>query len=110
MAKRLELLKEIDPTIARVGVLLAQNQTSTVAVLETMTGAAKGLSVQLDPREVAASAEFERSFSMWSDAKIQGVVISDNGLFQGNVKALPPSRRSTAFRRSGPWNWPPPAD
>jgi putative ABC transport system substrate-binding protein len=88
MAKRLELLKEADPTIARVGVLLAQNQTSTVAVLEAMTGAAKGLSVQLDPREVAAPAAFERSFSIWSDAKIQGVVISDNGLFQGNVKAI----------------------
>jgi len=88
MAKRLELLNEIDPTISRVGVLLAQNQTSTVALLETMTGTAKGLSVQLASREVAAPAEFERSFSIWSDAKIQGVVISDNGLFQASVKAI----------------------
>jgi putative ABC transport system substrate-binding protein len=88
MAKRLELLKEVDSTIARMGILLVRNQTSNVALLETMTGTAKGLGVQLDPREVGAPAEFERTFSMWSDAKIKGVVIGDNGLFQGNVKAI----------------------
>jgi ABC-type uncharacterized transport system substrate-binding protein len=88
MAKRLELLKEIDPATTRVGVLLTRNSPANATLLETMRSAARVLSVELQPREVEGPAEFEQAFWTWADGKIQGLVISDNGLFQANAEAI----------------------
>jgi putative tryptophan/tyrosine transport system substrate-binding protein len=47
MAKRLELLKEIVPSMTRAGVLFLRNNPSTPPILEVMGVTAKALRVEL---------------------------------------------------------------
>ena len=86
MAKRLELLKEAAPSMARAGVLLVGGNTaSTSNQLEVMGTTAKALKVGLQPIEVRGSWEFESAFSAWADEQTGGLVMSDHGLLLANA-------------------------
>lgn len=62
--KRLQMLREIDPRIARVGVFLSpENQTSAGQWRDTQE-AAQVLELQLLPLEVRQPADFESAFGM----------------------------------------------
>ena len=69
MAKRLELLKEIMPSMTRAGVILARDNPNNGPMLETMGVTAKALKVELHPLEVGGPAEFEQAFSTWAEKK-----------------------------------------
>jgi putative ABC transport system substrate-binding protein len=77
MAKRLELLKEILPSLNRCGVLFRRNVPSTANMLEVMAGPAKALGIELIPVEVTDVGEVERVFSAWADEKIDALVMQD---------------------------------
>lgn len=77
MAKRLELLKEIVPTLNRCGVLFRRNVPSTAQMLEVMAASAKAFGIELVPVEVTEAGEFERVFSAWVDEKIEALVMQD---------------------------------
>jgi putative ABC transport system substrate-binding protein len=51
-AKRLELLREVVPSMTRAGLLLVRNNPSNLNVLEAMGATAKALKVELQPIEV----------------------------------------------------------
>src|SRR5712671_3352693 len=63
MAKRLELLKQIAPSTAHVGVLLIRDNQGNGSVLEVMEVTAKALSMGLQPIEVRGPTEFESAFA-----------------------------------------------
>jgi putative tryptophan/tyrosine transport system substrate-binding protein len=86
MAKRLELLKEVLPSMTRSGVLLHQNVPSTGQILEVMADTAKALGVKLEPIEVSGPGEFESVFSAWGHEKIDAFVMLD--LFLRNSAAI----------------------
>ncbi len=88
MAKRLELLKEVKPSMTRVGVLLPGITTTNTHVLAAMGITAKALKLELHPIEVRGTAEFDGAFSAWAKKKIQGLVVSDNSLFTTNATAI----------------------
>jgi putative ABC transport system substrate-binding protein len=88
MAKRLELLKEVKPSMTRVGVLLNANTPANTHVLTAMGAAAKALKLDLHPIEVLGPAEFDSAFSAWAKKKIQALVVSDNSLFTTNATAI----------------------
>jgi putative ABC transport system substrate-binding protein len=88
MAKRLELLKEIKPSMTRVGVLLNANTPANPPLLAAMGVAAKVLNLELHPIEVRGPAEFDSAFSAWAKKKIQALVVSDNSLFTTNATAI----------------------
>ena len=88
MAKRLELLKEVLPSMARAGVLLLRENSTNGSILAAMATAAKVLGVGLFPTEVSRPAELENTFSAWADQQIGGLVIIDHAQFQANAVAI----------------------
>jgi putative tryptophan/tyrosine transport system substrate-binding protein len=89
MAKRLELLKTVAPSMTRVGVLLPRSPANA-GVLDVMGATAKALQMGLQPTEVTgpAPSEFERVFSAWADAQIEGFVASDHALISLNTDVV----------------------
>ncbi len=81
MAKRLELLREIDPGARRVGVLLYKTHPANPAIHDKMGATAAALGIELLPIEVRGAAEFAPAFSAWRDRKVQAVVSHDHSIF-----------------------------
>jgi putative tryptophan/tyrosine transport system substrate-binding protein len=77
MAKRLELLKEVVPSITRAGVLVLRDNASNVPVLAAMERTAKALRMELEPIDVRGPTEFETAFSAWVDKQIDALVMTD---------------------------------
>jgi len=88
MAKRLELLQEVVPSMTRAGVLLLRDNPSTASILEAMGVTAKALSVGLQPIEVNGPREFESEFSGWTEKQISGLVILDHPDFLASFDAI----------------------
>jgi putative ABC transport system substrate-binding protein len=88
MAKRLELLKEVVPSMASAGVLLLRGHAVNESVLEVMGATAKALTVGLEPIEVRGPAEFESGFSALADKQIGALVVQDHAVFLSNVNAI----------------------
>jgi len=86
--KRQELLKEMDPAIRRVGVLLQRGNAYSAPTLEAMRPIATALGLELRPREVKGSAEYPAAFSAWAEEKVTGVVLHDNPEFLSEGKAI----------------------
>jgi putative tryptophan/tyrosine transport system substrate-binding protein len=89
MAKRLELLKEIAPSMTRAGVLLIRRADNANAnVLDLMGATAKSLQVDLQPIDVGGPDEFENAFAEWAKAKINGLVMADHTLLIYNTDRI----------------------
>ena len=86
MGKRLELLKQIVPSMTRAGVLFRRNLPSTRSIREVMDVTAKALGVELQPIEVSGPAEFESAFSAWAEKQIGGMVLQD--IFTANSAVI----------------------
>ena len=81
-AKRLQLLKEIVPTISSVAVLMnARNPQSQIELREMQT-AASSMALRLDPIEVSAGGGLEDAFTAMNKAASQAlIVLTDPILF-----------------------------
>jgi putative ABC transport system substrate-binding protein len=88
-AKRLEVLKEAIPRVARVAVLLnPDNSASTGPVLEAMQVAAESRKIALRKFEVSRPNEFDSAFVAMVQGRVDAVAILDDGLFLANARAL----------------------
>lgn len=89
MAKRLELLKQVVPSMTRAGVLLpSENYAANQSALKAMGDTASTLKVELHPIETRGPADYERAFSSWNEKKIQGLAISDHSQFIANATVI----------------------
>jgi putative tryptophan/tyrosine transport system substrate-binding protein len=89
MAKRLEPLKEIAPSMTRAGVLLIRRADNANAnVLDHMGATAKSLQVDLQPIDVGGPDEFDSAFARWAKAKINGLVMADHTLLIYNTDRI----------------------
>jgi len=88
MAKRLEVLKEILPSMTRAGVLLVRNNPSTRGMLEAMASAAQALNVAIQPIEVGESGEFDSALSAWVAPQAGGFVMQDHGFMLANSDTI----------------------
>ncbi len=88
MAKRLEVLKEILPSMTRAGALLVRNHPSTQGMLEAMTSAAQTLNVVVQPIEVGEAGEYDNAFSTWSASQAGGFVVQDHGFMLANMEMI----------------------
>ena len=80
-AKRQELLKEIDPSITQLGVLLLRGNSFNASTLESMRAGAEALKLKLRPVEASGPAEYGAAFAALADGKVSGLVIHDNPQF-----------------------------
>ena len=73
--KRLQLLREIAPTAARIGILGDPREPDTQDGLREMEAAARGLSVQLQPLEVRSGGDLDRAFAAIVQEHAGGIVV-----------------------------------
>jgi putative tryptophan/tyrosine transport system substrate-binding protein len=102
MAKRLELLKEVVPSVTRAGVFLFRNSEGNRPILDTMEGAAQTLKVGLQPFELRSPTEFEGAFSVFADKQIGALVVSDHAFFIVNANAIAALAAKHRFPSIGP--------
>jgi putative ABC transport system substrate-binding protein len=89
MAKRIEQLKELAPSLTRAGVLLARREDNgNSKALEIMGPTAQASSVELHPIETDGPDDFEKAFSAWTDARIGGVIMNDHGMLLANAATV----------------------
>jgi putative tryptophan/tyrosine transport system substrate-binding protein len=87
--KRLELLKEAVPKVARVAVLYElANPTRVLEVKEVLPTAARALGLTIRPWEVRAAEEFERVFTAMSKERPDGLYVSPGALTNSNQKRI----------------------
>ena len=101
-AKRLELLKEVVPSLTRVGVLLIRDNEMNGPSLEVMEGTAKALGVGLEPFEARGPVDFESAFSAWTAKQIGAVVVGDHAFLVSNTDAIAALATKHRFSSIGP--------
>jgi ABC-type uncharacterized transport system substrate-binding protein len=79
-AKRLQYLKEIVPTITRVGLLINPNVNISSLYVKEATAAGNKLGVDTQTFEVRALGDFEPAFDAMVKAGMQGVVANGESL------------------------------
>jgi putative tryptophan/tyrosine transport system substrate-binding protein len=87
-AKRLELVKEAVPTLAKAGVLVNPDNGSTPKVLHETETTARLLNVAVEPFEVRRSSDFERVFAKMVDRQVGAIVVHEDTVLNANVNAI----------------------
>ena len=87
-AKRLELLKEVVPSLNSVGVLLIRDNEMNGPSLKVLEGTANALGVGIRSFEARGPADFENAFSTWTDEKIGAVVVGDHAFLVANTDVI----------------------
>ena len=87
--KRLELLKEAVPKLARVAVLYdLANASNVLEVKELLPVAARALKLTLQPWEVRGTDDFDRVFAAMSKQRPDGLYVLGGGLVRANHKRI----------------------
>jgi putative tryptophan/tyrosine transport system substrate-binding protein len=87
--KRLELLKEAVPKLARVAVLYdPASQSSVSQVKEVLPVAARVLRLTVQPREVRAADGFEKVFATLNKQRPDGLYVTGGNLMYVNEKRI----------------------
>jgi ABC-type uncharacterized transport system substrate-binding protein len=87
--KRLELLKEAIPKLARVAVLYdPANRTSVVEVKELLPAAARALGLTIQPWEVRAADGFEKVFAALNKQRPDGLYVLGTALMNANQRRI----------------------
>jgi putative ABC transport system substrate-binding protein len=105
-AKRLEVLKEVVPSLTRAGFLLVRNNLANPNLLESTRTTANALKIGLQPIEVGAPTEYENAFSAWADKQVGGLVVTDHPYFFANFDALAALVTRYRMPSIGPLEWP----
>jgi putative ABC transport system substrate-binding protein len=88
-AKRLELLKELSPPLAKAGVLLnPDNPAGRRLILQELETTAKALTVELRPFEARGPGDFARAFAAMADQQVGAAVIHEDPMLNANAKAI----------------------
>jgi putative ABC transport system substrate-binding protein len=85
-AKRVQILKEIVPTIARVGVLW--NPDHIDPEYRETQAAGRALGVEIHSLEVRAPADFDRAFRTAAGARVEAIVVVSSRLMSLNRQAI----------------------
>ena len=81
MLKRLDLLKQVVPSMKKIGVLLLPENLGNPGTILPMEIAAKAMDVEIHPLEASNYPAYENAFLAWTEAKIDAVVIADQPQF-----------------------------
>jgi putative ABC transport system substrate-binding protein len=88
-AKRLELLKELAPSLTRAAVLLnADNSAGNQLILRELQPTAKALKVELLTFEASGPSDFEGVFAAMVSQQIGAAVLHEDPVLNANSKAI----------------------
>ena len=89
VAKRLELLKELAPSLAKAAVLLnADNSAGNRLILRELEPTAKALKVELLTFEARGPGDFEGVFAAMVSQQIGAAVLHEDPMLNANSKAI----------------------
>ena len=88
MAKRVELLKEMVPSVSRVAVLWNPTNPSNPFQLKLTQGAASTLGVTPLPVEAKSPEEIDRAFAAMSTARAEAVIVIGDPMFGSQRRRL----------------------
>jgi putative tryptophan/tyrosine transport system substrate-binding protein len=88
MAKRLEFLKQVVPSMIRASVFLFRGAPARASMLLAMGVTAKALGVELQPIELDRLTDLEGAFSALADRQISELVVQDHAFFLANADAI----------------------
>jgi putative tryptophan/tyrosine transport system substrate-binding protein len=89
IAKRLELLKEVAPSLAKAAVLLnSDNAAGRQLILRALEPTAKALKVELLPFEARGPGDFEGAFAAMISQQVGAVVLHEDPMLNANSKAI----------------------
>jgi len=102
MAKRLELLKEAMPHLARVAILVKPDNPLFTSTLPVVQSAAKSLNLDLHRFDAHSPSEFEAAFAKMAESRVEAVVFQEDAVFLGSLRAIADlaARRSLPFAGS----------
>src|SRR5262249_48066940 len=86
--KQLEFLKEVLPTVSRVGVLWNPTNPSNTLMLREADVAAQALGIQLHPLEVRSPDAFDNAFAAMPSAHVGALGILGDAMFQTHRRRL----------------------
>jgi putative ABC transport system substrate-binding protein len=99
IAKRLENLKAVAPSLTHAGVVMYRGSGANADVMRVVSVAAEALRVEVRPIELGGVGEFERAFPAAPSEPIGGFVTTDHTLFLFNADTL----SAIAQKRGLPW-------
>ena len=106
--KRLALLREVVPSVSRIGVMIAADDATETNVLRQLSAATSSLGLTYKTFEVGTSADLESAFAEAVRDGLQGLFISQNPLFFSPRKSRhsqpgPNCQQYTSFANSPRW-------
>ena len=87
-AKRLELVKEVCPHVARVAALSNPNNPVSKPIIPAMQAAAAPLKLEFDVAEAQGPREFDSAFASMAERRVDAVVITEDGEFAASFGAI----------------------
>jgi putative ABC transport system substrate-binding protein len=87
-AKRLELLKEVFPSISRAAALSNPDNPVSRPIIPAMQAAAASLSVILEVVRAQGPSEFSPAFAAMAKSRVDSVVITEDGEFAASFRAI----------------------
>ncbi len=87
-AKRLELLKDVFPYVARVAVLSNPDNPVSESIIPAMTAAAAPLKIELELAKTHGPTEFDSAFAAMAKSRVDAVVITQDGEFAASFKTI----------------------
>ncbi len=102
IAKRLELLKEAMPHLARAAILVKPDNPLFRSTLPVIESAAASLKIELHQFDAHSPGDFEAAFAAMARRRIEAMVIQEDAVFLGNARLI----AELAARQSMPFAGP----
>jgi putative ABC transport system substrate-binding protein len=87
-AKRLEVLREVIPTLTRVGLIDEPDNPANSVVAALLHELARALNITLHVEHIRTAADFKRAFEAVVKARVQAVMNSTSGLAYAHRKVF----------------------
>jgi len=87
-AKRLELLKEVFPSISRAAALSNPDNPVSRPIIPTMQAAAASLNVILEVVRAQGPSEFSPAFAAMTKSRVGSVVVTEDGEFAASFRTI----------------------
>jgi putative tryptophan/tyrosine transport system substrate-binding protein len=86
--KRLQLIKEVVPSVSRVAFLWNPDNASNAVILDELQMAAPSLGIRLISVEARKSGDFDAAFEKIESEKAEAVLTTNDPLHQQNIKQI----------------------
>jgi putative ABC transport system substrate-binding protein len=87
-AKRVELLKQLRPSLTSVAVLTNPDNPVHSSIVKITQNAARSLAIRVSPIEARSAGEIERGLSTLSREKATGLIVLDDAVFNGYASLI----------------------